>query len=142
MNCSDFRYLIQQRFDEELNGNDAGSVDEHIDDCESCARFDHQLEQMIQGAEEASMPEELAPPNPEALAKLVQQQLPQQKGNFLSMIAGMFQPTTKPEPKKKGKGKGTKSKGSSTSFPHRNKSAKSAKNDPAEGRDKEQDEAM
>ncbi|MDZ4833034.1 MAG: hypothetical protein SGJ27_04465, partial [Candidatus Melainabacteria bacterium] len=90
MSCNEYRYIIQHRFDEDLDQDDVNSVDDHIDACESCAKFEHQLDQMIQGAEEMPLPEELTPPNPEALAKMVQDKLPQQKSSVFSMFANMF----------------------------------------------------
>src|SRR5689334_475105 len=90
MSCNEYRFLIQQRFDEDLSPDEASSLDDHIEECESCGKFDHQLDQMIAGAEEVPLPEELTPPNPEAMAKLVQQQLPQQKSSVFGMFAGLF----------------------------------------------------
>ncbi|MBX9668030.1 MAG: roadblock/LC7 domain-containing protein [Candidatus Obscuribacterales bacterium] len=90
MSCQQYRNLIQHRFDEELDSDDVVQVDDHIDACESCAKFEHQLDQMIQGAEEMPLLEELTPPNPEALAKMIQNQLPQQKSSVFAMFSNLF----------------------------------------------------
>ncbi len=112
MNCADFRHLIQKRFDEDLSRQQSSSLDSHLEACESCARFDHQMVQMIEGAEEAPLPDEYMPPNPESLTKQVQQQLPQQKTNIFGAITSMFGG---------GSGGGSKAqqKSQTSSFPHK-----------------------
>jgi len=108
MNCAEFRHLIQKRFDEDLSRQQSSSLDSHLEACESCARFDHQMVQMIEGAEEAPLPDEYMPPNPESLTKQVQQQLPQQKGNIFGAITSMF-----------GGGAKAQQKSQTSSFPHK-----------------------
>src|SRR5262249_46246446 len=90
MNCNRFRFLIQQSFDMELSPQDEQLVSAHLDSCQSCSRFQHQIDQVVQAAVELPIPEEAAPTNLESLARMIMQQLPQQKGNFLSAISGLF----------------------------------------------------
>ncbi|MCA9816268.1 MAG: hypothetical protein KC652_14210, partial [Cyanobacteria bacterium HKST-UBA01] len=127
MNDTECRYLIQRRFDGDLDPHEEQSLDDFIDQSESCAKFEHQLDQMIQGAEELSLPEDFAPPNPEALAKVIQQQLPQQKAGFFSAIAAMFSGGGGSATKSKGKGKKNKKSDPDTAFPHRAKKPRGKK---------------
>ena len=62
----------------------------HLEGCESCGKFDHQLDQMIQAAQDTPAPDEVRPQNPEALARLIMEQLPQKKGSLVGMIMGVF----------------------------------------------------
>ena len=90
MTCNRFRTLIQQRFDQDLTTQDHRALINHLEGCESCAKFDHQLDQMIQAAQDTPAPDEVRPQNPEALARLIMEQLPQKKGSLTSMIMGIF----------------------------------------------------
>lgn len=62
----------------------------HLESCQSCGRFQHQVDQVIQAAGELPIPDEAVPTNLESLARMIMQQLPQPKGSFLSMFAGLF----------------------------------------------------
>ncbi|HMP53578.1 MAG TPA: hypothetical protein PKD05_18665, partial [Candidatus Melainabacteria bacterium] len=129
MNDTECRYLIQRRFDGDLDPHEEQSLDDFIDQSESCAKFEHQLDQMIQGAEELSLPEDFAPPNPEALAKVIQQQLPQQKAGFFSAIAAMFGGGGGSATRSKGKGNKGKKSDPYTAFPHPSKRPRGQKVD-------------
>lgn len=135
MSCHEYRYLIQHRFDEDLDADEVESVDDHIDQCESCQKFEHQLDQMIQGAEEMPLPEELTPPNPEALAKMVQDKLPQQKSSVFSMFTEMFSGGNKQA------SRGNKGSKDKTEFPKRGKSVAN-KRESRSVEDAESEEAM
>ncbi len=69
MNCRRFRFLIQQRFDMDIAPQDERMVGAHLESCESCAKFHHQLQQVIMAAEEVPLPDEMSPSPPEALAR-------------------------------------------------------------------------
>src|SRR5208283_3345662 len=90
MTCNRFRTLIQQRFDQDLTTQDHRALINHLEGCESCAKFDHQLDQMIQAAQDTPAPDEVRPQNPEALARLIMEQLPNKKGSILDIIMGLF----------------------------------------------------
>src|SRR5262249_29535495 len=90
MNCNRFRFLIQQSFDMELSPQDEQLVSAHLDSCQSCSRFQHQIDQVVQAAVELPIPEEGALTSIESAARMIMEQLPQQKGNFLSAISGLF----------------------------------------------------
>src|SRR5688572_13774480 len=90
MNCSRFRFLIQQWFDSAMSPQDERQVMAHLESCDSCSRFQHQLEQVIQSAPEVPLPDECLPSNLEALAKRIMVETPQEKPGFLSMIKGLF----------------------------------------------------
>lgn len=90
MNCNRFRFLVQQNFDTELSAQDEQSLFDHIDSCQSCSRFQHQIDQVIQAAIEMPLPEEAVPSNLESLARIVMQQLPQQKSSVFGMFGGLF----------------------------------------------------
>jgi hypothetical protein len=86
MNCSRFRFLIQQWFDATLPPQDEKMLMQHLDSCDSCQRFHHQLEQVIQSTPEVPLPDECLPSNIEALAKRVLDEIPHEKPGFLSMM--------------------------------------------------------
>ncbi len=116
MNCNRFRFLIQQHFDLELSRQDEQMLMAHLDSCQSCARFEHQLGQVIQAAGELAIPDEALPTNLESLARLIMQQLPQAKGNILSAFGKIFG-GGKPKAKKKEKEAAPEGGGGSR-FPH------------------------
>ena len=99
MNCSRFRFLIQQWFDSPLSSQDERMVMAHLETCDSCARFQHQLDQVIQGTPDVPLPDECLPSNLEALAKRIMVEIPQEKPGFLSMLKGLL-PFGKGQPKK------------------------------------------
>ena len=90
MTCNRFRTLVQQRFDQDLTTQDHRALINHLEGCESCAKFDHQLDQMIQAAQDTPAPDEVRAQNPEALARLIMEQLPQKKSSIVNMLMGMF----------------------------------------------------
>ncbi|MBU6451464.1 MAG: roadblock/LC7 domain-containing protein [Cyanobacteria bacterium REEB67] len=110
MTCNRFRTLVQQRFDQDLETQDHRALINHLEGCESCAKFDHQLDQMIQAAQDTPAPDEVRPQNPEALARQIMEQLPQKKGSLVNMILGMFSGGSK-TPKAPKAAKGGKDKG-------------------------------
>ncbi len=65
----------------------------HLESCESCHKFHHQLQQVILAAEEVPLPDEMLPQKEGELARLIQQQLPQAKTSpfaFLEDFLGKF----------------------------------------------------
>src|SRR5579871_3687445 len=91
MNCSRFRFLIQQWFDETtLSQQDERMMIQHVESCDSCQRFQHQLEQIIQSTPEVPLPDECLPSNLEALAKRIMVEIPQEKPGFMSMLKSML----------------------------------------------------
>ena len=93
MNCSRFRFLIQQKFDMDLAPQEERVVVAHLESCESCHKFHHQLQQVILAAEEVPLPDEMLPQKEGELARLIQQQLPQAKTSpfaFLEDFLGKF----------------------------------------------------
>ncbi len=61
MHCGDFRYLIQKRFDVELSPQDDRALLIHLETCDSCQKFYHQMQQVIIAAEELDLTEDLLP---------------------------------------------------------------------------------
>jgi predicted regulator of Ras-like GTPase activity (Roadblock/LC7/MglB family) len=90
MNCSRFRFLIQQWFDAPLSAQDERMLTAHIESCDSCARFQHQLDQVVQGTPDVALPDECLPSNLEALAKRIMDQIPQEKPGFFGMFKNLF----------------------------------------------------
>jgi predicted regulator of Ras-like GTPase activity (Roadblock/LC7/MglB family) len=105
MSDAQFRLLIQRSFDEELSKQENRALLDHLDSSESGQKFHHQLDQMIQAAQDMPLPDELKPQNPEALARMIMEQLPQKKGNIFGFLTGLFggggggKPKQKAEPK-------------------------------------------
>jgi predicted regulator of Ras-like GTPase activity (Roadblock/LC7/MglB family) len=69
---------------------DERMVGAHLESCESCAKFHHQLQQVIMAAEEVPLPDEMAPNPPEALARNIMEGLPQPKGNPFEFFSKLF----------------------------------------------------
>src|ERR1700722_137897 len=90
MNCSDFRYLIQRRFDVELSSTDDRALLIHLETCESCQKFYHQVQQVIIAAEEMNLPDDLLPPQSELLVNKIVQNIPQQESGILAVISGFL----------------------------------------------------
>ncbi len=82
----------------------------HLESCEPCAKFHHQLQQVILAAEEVPLPDEMLPQKEEQLARLIMQQLPAPKSSPLAFLTNFF-----------GKFKNGKTAAatSSSAFPHR-----------------------
>ena len=83
MNCTRFRYLIQKNFDCELTKQDENSLLKHIDNCDTCSKYNHQIQQVVLSTQDFSLPKSLQPSNPEALAKNIIDNLPKLKTSFL-----------------------------------------------------------
>jgi predicted regulator of Ras-like GTPase activity (Roadblock/LC7/MglB family) len=90
MNCGRFRFLIQQRFDVEISSQDDHALLTHLETCESCQKFHHQVQQVILASEELPLPEELLPQKVEALARKIMEELPQPKKSLFGAIFGIF----------------------------------------------------
>jgi hypothetical protein len=101
MNCGRFRFLIQQRFDVEISPQDDHALLIHLETCESCQKFHHQVQQVILASEELAVPEELLPQKPEALARKIMEELPAPKksifGSFFAMFGGLNKNGTPPK---------------------------------------------
>lgn len=121
MNCSRFRFLIQQRFDMDIAPQDERMVGAHLESCESCAKFHHQLQQVIMAAEEVPLPDEMSPSPPEALARNIMEGLPQPKVSPFDFITKLFAKKEKELPTSIDRG-GDRG-GSQTKFPHVNRGA-------------------
>ncbi|MBX9688486.1 MAG: hypothetical protein K2X27_17385 [Candidatus Obscuribacterales bacterium] len=98
MNCSRFRFLLQQRVDIALAPQDERMVSQHVDSCDSCGRFLSQIEQVCHAAAEVPLPEECLPASMEALAGSILQTMPQEKKDFFSTIKNVFGGGSKKEP--------------------------------------------
>ncbi len=90
MNCNRFRFLIQQRFDTEISPQDDRALLAHIETCESCQKFHHQVQQIILATEELNIPEELQPAGLDELASKIKAELPVSKQNLLETAFGML----------------------------------------------------
>ena len=91
MNCGDFRYLIQRRFDVELPPQDDRALLIHLETCDSCQKFYHQMQQVIIAAEELDLSEDLQPRQPEDLFNKILLSLPVEKSNLTSFIISFLQ---------------------------------------------------
>ena len=90
MSDAQFRLLIQRSFDEELSKQEHRALIDHLEGSESGQKFHHQLDQMIQAAQDTPLPDELRPQNPEALARMIMEQLPQKKGSVFGFLTNLF----------------------------------------------------
>jgi predicted regulator of Ras-like GTPase activity (Roadblock/LC7/MglB family) len=84
----------------------------HLESCESCAKFHHQLQQVILAAEEVPLPDEMLPGKEEQLARMIMQQLPAAKASPFAFLDAIFTKF------KNGKQAAPASSGGSM-FPHR-----------------------
>ena len=91
MNCNRFRFLIQQRFDTEISPQDDRALLMHLETCDSCQKFHHQVQQVILAAEELPIQDDLLPVKLESLARRIMEQLPQPKQNLLDTVRGFLQ---------------------------------------------------
>src|ERR1700722_4856145 len=87
MNCGDFRYLIQRRFDVELSSSDDRALLIHLETCESCQKFYHQVQQVIVAAEEMTLPDDLLPKRSEVLSNSIFQTIPHYQTGFLAVLS-------------------------------------------------------
>ena len=94
MNCTRFRFLIQQRFDREISPQDDRALLIHLETCESCQKFHHQVQQVILAAEELPIQEDLLPIKLESLARKIFEQLPEPKTSLLDTLVKFFQNLT------------------------------------------------
>jgi len=62
----------------------------HLETCESCAKFHHQIQQVLLAADDVQLPDDLTPPQPEALARAIMEDLPEQKASPFAMFGNMF----------------------------------------------------
>jgi predicted regulator of Ras-like GTPase activity (Roadblock/LC7/MglB family) len=126
MNCSRFRFLIQQSFDLSLSAQDERMLLAHLDTCDSCARFHHQLEQVIQGAPEVTLPDEYIPNNIEALARQIMEELPQGGGGFLGFFTNLFASLTMKKQEAKVQKVGEDIEETGGNYPHIRRGGKNA----------------
>jgi len=126
MNCSRFRFLIQQKFDLDLAPQEERIVLAHLESCESCAKFYHQLQQVILAAEETSLPDEILPANEEQLALMIMSQLPATKASPFAFFTNLFRKKEAPpkmEDTRGRRGPAGKQATAGSSFPHRSSNA-------------------
>ncbi len=90
MNCGDFRYLIQRRFDVELSPPDDRALLIHLETCESCQKFYHQVQQVIIAAEEMNLPEDLLLPQSELLGNKIIQNIPHYESGILAVFSQLL----------------------------------------------------
>jgi predicted regulator of Ras-like GTPase activity (Roadblock/LC7/MglB family) len=90
MSDAEYRLLIQRSFDEELTKQEHRAFVNHLETSDSGQKFHHQLDQMIQAAQDTPLPDDLRPQNPEALARMIMEQLPQKKGSIFGMFTSLF----------------------------------------------------
>lgn len=132
MNCSRFRHFIQQRFDMELPAQDERMLSAHLETCESCAKFHHQIQQVLMASDDVQLPDEMLPPQPESLARAIMEHLPQPKASPFAFLLNMFgggapkqkkeKPAKEAKQKKQPKGKKAKQQEAietASRFPHR-----------------------
>lgn len=62
----------------------------HLETCESCAKFHHQIQQVLLAADDVQLPDDLTPPQPEALARAIMEDLPEQKASPFAVFGNMF----------------------------------------------------
>ena len=112
MSDAEYRLLIQRSFDEELSKQEHRAFVNHLETSDSGQKFHHQLDQMIQAAQDTPLPDDLRPQNPEALARTIMEQLPQKKGSIFAIFTNLFgggQPKAKAnQSKDSGRGKADK----------------------------------
>ncbi len=105
---------------------DERMVGAHLESCESCAKFHHQLQQVIMAAEEVPLPDEMSPSPPEALARNIMEGLPQPKTSPFDFILKLFAKKEKELPTsidRGDRGGDRGGSGSPTKFPHVNRGA-------------------
>lgn len=135
MSDAEYRLLIQRSFDEELSKQEHRAFVNHLETSDSGQKFHHQLDQMIQAAQDTPLPDDLRPQNPEALARTIMEQLPQKKGSIFAMFTNLFgggQPKAKA--KDAGRGKINKDKSDKKGSPNKGGrgAKKSSSHDPVE----------
>lgn len=91
MNCGDFRYLIQRRFDVELSPQDDRALLIHLETCDSCQKFYHQVQQVIVAAEELELSEELLPPTPDTLFANAVANIPAEKPGLKNIFMSLLE---------------------------------------------------
>ncbi len=91
MNCGNFRYLIQRRFDVELSPSDDRALLIHLEACESCQKFYHQVQQVIIAAEELELTDDLLPQNPQQLFNSVLENIPQEKREVKELVMSFLE---------------------------------------------------
>jgi len=107
--------LIQERFDMEISPQDDHALLIHLETCESCQKFHHQVQQVILASEDLPLPEELLPQNLESLARKIMLELPLPHKSLISYLTQMLNRFKKNGTTKSGTVKG----GSKASpFPH------------------------
>jgi predicted regulator of Ras-like GTPase activity (Roadblock/LC7/MglB family) len=90
MSCSQYRFYIQQKFDQGLHQRDETELASHLASCSGCQNFHHRLDQLTQAASDLDLPEEAVPDNLESLARIIIQQLPQSKPSIFGFITSLF----------------------------------------------------
>lgn len=90
MSDAEYRLLIQRSFDEELSKQEHRALINHLETSSSGQKFHHQLDQMIQAAQDTPLPDELRPQNPESLARQIMEQLPQKKSSIFGFLSGLL----------------------------------------------------
>ncbi|HEY9784585.1 MAG TPA: hypothetical protein V6D17_04220, partial [Candidatus Obscuribacterales bacterium] len=109
----------------DLPAQDERMLSAHLETCESCAKFHHQIQQVLMASEDVPLPDELQAPQPEALARAIMEHLPQPKPSpfaFLTKLFGGGKPKAPKEKPAASKGKKSKAEPeveTASRFPHR-----------------------
>ncbi|MBA3992086.1 MAG: hypothetical protein C0469_01070 [Cyanobacteria bacterium DS2.3.42] len=74
----------------DLPAQDERMLSAHLETCESCAKFHHQIQQVLLAADDVQLPDDLTPPQPEALARAIMEDLPEQKASPFALFSNMF----------------------------------------------------
>ena len=87
----------------------------HLETCQSCAHFYHQLEQVVSNSPGVALPDEYLPDDLEALAKQVIIAIPQEKSGLMGFVTTLWPFGKKAESQSSLQRAGQKG---STQFPH------------------------
>ena len=74
----------------DLPAQDERMLSAHLETCESCAKFHHQIQQVLLAADDVQLPDDLTPPQPEALARAIMEDLPEQKPSPFALFSNLF----------------------------------------------------
>ncbi len=99
MNCTRYRYLIQKNFDTDLTKQDENSLLKHLDTCDSCGKFNHQIQQVIASTNDLNLPKSILPTSPEVICKKIIEELPKPKNSIVDLISSFITNLTKPKSK-------------------------------------------
>lgn len=88
----------------DLQAQDERMLSAHLETCESCAKFHHQIQQVLLAADDVQLPDDLTPPQPEALARAIMEDLPEPKASPFAVFGNIFKGKDKQDKKAAEKG--------------------------------------